>query len=70
MPCVRFEPTVKDFTNKKNLGFRTIQMEDMPEDIRPPYFPYFYLREGNKILDEWGGIDERKLESVVKRNLE
>ena len=41
----------------------------MPESIRPPFYPYFYLREGNDVIDEWGGTNERKMESVIKRNL-
>ena len=30
-PCKTFEPTVKDEAEKRNLGFRHIMQEDMPE---------------------------------------
>ena len=49
-PCKKFEPIVKKEAEKHSLGFRRIMQEDMPEEIRPSYFPYFYLyKEG-----EWG----------------
>ena len=41
----------------------------MPENIRPPFYPYFYLRSGNDVIEEWGGTNERKMESVIKRHL-
>jgi len=42
-PCKMYEPTIKKISNLNSLNFRTIQAEDMPEKIRPKYFPYFYL---------------------------
>ena len=42
-PCKTFEPVVKAEAEKRSLSFRHIMQEDMPEEIRPPYFPYFYL---------------------------
>ena len=41
----------------------------MPEPIRPSFYPYFYLRSGDKVLEEWGGTHERKMETVIQRNL-
>jgi len=41
----------------------------MPENIRPPFYPYFYLRSDDKVIDEWGGTNERKMETIIKRNL-
>jgi hypothetical protein len=70
MPCKMFEPTIKEYVGEKGIGFRTIQMEDMPKEIRPPYYPYFYLRQENDVIAEWGGTSERKMQSVIKRNLE
>ena len=43
--------------------------EDMPEEIRPPYFPYFYLYNDGEVIEHWGGTSDRKLEKVLDRNL-
>ena len=69
MPCTIFKPTREKYALENNIGFRTIQAEDMPEPIRPEFYPYFYLRSGGKVLEEWGGTNERKMETVIKRNL-
>tara|TARA_R110000822_G_scaffold297768_1_gene420439 strand:+ start:110 stop:355 length:246 start_codon:yes stop_codon:yes gene_type:complete len=70
MPCKIFEPTVKQYAEEKRIKFRTLQMEDMPKELHPPYYPYFYLRQENDIIAEWGGSNERKMQSIIKRNLE
>ena len=46
-----YEPTIKQVAKKNNLEFRTIQGEEMPEEIRPKYF-YFYLRKDNEVLED------------------
>ena len=69
MPCALFKPTIENYCTEKGINFRTIQAEDMPESIRPEFYPYFYLRSGNKVLEEWGGVNERKMETVLKRNI-
>ena len=51
------------------LSYKSIMGEDMPEKIQPPYFPFFYLYEDNKIIESWGGTSERKFDSVLKRIL-
>tara|TARA_B100002051_G_C16638723_1_gene587392 strand:- start:891 stop:1139 length:249 start_codon:yes stop_codon:yes gene_type:complete len=68
-PCKKFEPIVKKEAEKHSLGFRRIMQEDMPEEIRPSYFPYFYLYKEGEVIEHWGGTNERKLKSVLKRNL-
>ena len=68
-PCKMYEPYIKEIAQKNNLKFRTIQGEDMPEEVRPQYFPYFYLRKGNEVLEGWAGTNERKLSTVLKRHL-
>ena len=40
----------------------------MPKNIRPPYYPYFYLRKKDKVIEEWAGNSEKKMKSVIKRN--
>jgi thiol-disulfide isomerase/thioredoxin len=69
MPCEIFKPTIEKYALEKGIDFRTIQAEDMPESIRPEFYPYFYLRSGDEILEEWGGTHERKMETVIKRHL-
>ena len=69
-PCKLFQPIIKKLSEKNNLHFRTIQAEDMPLNIRPDIFPFFYLRDGDKLIESWGGTNERKMQSVLKRNLE
>ena len=54
---------------KRSLGFRHIMQEDMPEEIRPPYFPYFYLYNNGEVIEQWGGTSDRKLEKVLDRSL-
>ena len=68
-PCKMYEPTIKEIAKKNNLEFRTVQAEDMPEDVCPNYFPYFYLLQDNKVLEGWAGTNERKLNSVLKRHI-
>jgi len=69
MPCNTFRPTIQKYAESKKIKFRIVQMEDMPENIRPPFYPYFYLRKENAVIDEWGGTNERKMEAIIKRNL-
>ena len=69
MPCKMFSPTVQQYAEEKKIGFKVIKMEDMPEKIRPPFYPYFYLRKENNVIAEWGGTNERKMKAVIKRIL-
>tara|TARA_B110000444_G_scaffold212840_1_gene209395 strand:- start:26017 stop:26274 length:258 start_codon:yes stop_codon:yes gene_type:complete len=69
MPCTQFEPFAKEHALDESLDFRTVMREDMPEKIHPPYFPFFYLYQDNKIIESWGGTSEKKFLSVLKRTL-
>ena len=68
-PCKLFEPQVKSVAEDNQLKFKIIQAEEMPLNIRPEIFPYFYLRKGNTILEQWPGTNSRKLTSVLKRHI-
>tara|TARA_B100000965_G_scaffold51018_1_gene37895 strand:+ start:667 stop:951 length:285 start_codon:yes stop_codon:yes gene_type:complete len=68
-PCKTFEPIVKAEAKKRSLGFRHIMQEDMPEEIRPPYFPYFYLYNNGEVIEQWGGTSDRKMVKVLDRSL-
>ena len=42
-PCKIFEPTIKSMAKQNQLEYKSVQAEDMPENMRPDVFPYFYL---------------------------
>ena len=69
MPCKQFEPFAKQEAEKNSISFKTIMKEDMPEETHPPFFPYFYLYHDKEFMESWGGVNERKLLSALKRNL-
>ena len=69
MPCKEFEPIVKTATENYKIGFRTLMGETMPKKFQPPYYPYFYLYDNKTVLESWGGTNEKKLNSVLKRKL-
>ena len=68
-PCEKMKLIAPKILLKYNIPIKFVDLEPMPENIRPPYTPYFYLLDGKKIIEEWGG-DEKKLIKVLKRNLE
>ena len=49
-PCKMFEPTIKSVASQNQLDYKSVQAEDMPENMRPDVFPYFYLIEKEKML--------------------
>ena len=40
-PCKMFEPTIKDVAIENSLDFKAIKAEEMPEKMRPKYYPFF-----------------------------
>ena len=46
-----FEPTIKSMAKQNKLEYKSVQAEDMPENMRPDVFPYFYLIEDEKMLE-------------------
>ena len=68
-PCKFYEPTVNNIAKINNIEMVTIQAEDMPKNIRPEIFPFFYLKEKETILESWAGTNERKMENVLKRHI-
>ena len=36
-----FEPTIKDVAIENSLDFKAIKAEEMPEKMRPKYYPFF-----------------------------
>ena len=67
-PCNIMKSMAPKEVARYNIPIRFVELEPMPENIRPPYTPYFYLMEGDKIIEQWGG-DIRKLIKVIERNI-
>ncbi|MEJ6795063.1 MAG: thioredoxin domain-containing protein [Flavobacteriales bacterium] len=67
-PCTMFEPTAKKIAEEHSLGFRTVMDTELPENVKLPYFPFFFLYDNGEIKDQWGGTSDRKMVSVIKRN--
>ena len=48
-PCKMFEPTAKKIAQDNSLGFRTVMDTDLPENVKLPYFPFFFLYDNGEI---------------------
>jgi len=71
--CHTMEPKVKKIAEQNNIEFKTLlvgkDILDTPENRKAiPYFPWFYLHTDDGKKEAWGGTDERKLLSVIKRH--
>lgn len=67
--CELFEPVAKKISEDRNIGFKTIKREEMPEGINPVTYPHFLLYNEGNIIEEWGGIIEGRLESTIDKYL-
>jgi len=67
-PCDAMKVMAPSKAELKGYSFRIVQLEPMPKDIRPPNTPYFYIMDGDKIVEEWGGPNMQKLSAVLERN--
>ena len=61
--CKTFLPTAKEIADELGYTFKTLANPEM----EVPFFPYFYIMEDGKVLQQWGGVQERKYRSVLKR---
>ena len=68
-PCKMFEPTIKNVAKQNSLDYKAVQVEDMPENMRPDVFPYFYLLKGEDLLESWAGTNLRKMSKVLSRHV-
>ena len=68
-PCKIFEPTIKSMAKQNQLEYKSVQAEDMPENMRPDVFPYFYLLKKDKMLESWAGTNIRKMSKVLSRHI-
>ena len=69
-PCKMFEPTIQSMANQNKLEYKSVQAEEMPENMRPDVFPYFYLIEDEKMLESWAGTNIRKMSKVLSRHIQ
>lgn len=68
-PCNHFEPIVKNVSIQNKLNFKIVQAEDMPENMRPDVFPFFYLLRNKELVESWAGTNERKMHKVLNRHI-
>jgi thiol-disulfide isomerase/thioredoxin len=61
--CTTFKPVAKQLAEEYGFEFKIIPNPT----IELPFFPYFYIMEDGKVLQQWGGVQERKYKSVLKR---
>ena len=40
-PCKMFEPKIKNVAKQNSLDYKAVQVEDMPENMRPEVFLIF-----------------------------
>ena len=66
-PCEAMKSMAPTKAKMKGFDFRIVKLESMPENIRPPYTPYFYVMDGDKLIEEWGGPNMQKMSSVLTR---
>ena len=61
--CKTFKPTAKEIAEEYGYEFKIIPNPK----VEVPFFPYFYIMEEGKIVQQWGGVQERKYRNVLKR---
>ena len=66
-PCRHIEPIAKKIAEENNFKFKVIIGQDMPQQLRPYMYPYFYIYKDKKILDHWAGANENKLKYSIKK---
>ena len=65
-PCRHIEPIAKKLAEERNFKFRTIVGQDMPKELRPYMYPYFYIYKEGNIMQHWAGASEKNLEYKIK----
>ncbi len=63
--CKEFLPQAKEIAEELGYTFKTLANPEM----EVPFFPYFYLMKDGAVLQQWGGVQERKYRNVLKRSL-
>ena len=61
--CATFKPVAKEVAEEYGFEFKILANPKM--DV--PFFPYYYIMKDGNIIEHWGGVQERKYRSVLKR---
>ena len=61
--CATFKPVAKEIAEELGYEFKIIPNPEL--DI--PFFPYFYIVNNGEVVQQWGGVQERKYRNVLKR---
>lgn len=61
--CATFKPIAKEIADEYGYSFKILPNPK----IDVPFFPYYYILKDGKIIEQWGGVQERKYRSVLKR---
>ena len=61
--CVTFKPIAKQIADEYGYEFKII----LNPKVDVPFFPFFFIMDEGKIIQKWGGTQERKYRSVLKR---
>mgnify|MGYP002008410004 FL=1 len=61
--CKTFKPLAKEIAEEMGFTFKVL---NNPE-INVPFFPYFYMMNDGEVVEQWGGVQERKYRKVLLR---
>ena len=61
--CTIFKPIAQKIAEEYGYAFKIIPNPT----IEVEFFPYFYIMKEGQILQQWGGVQERKYRNVLKR---
>ena len=63
--CKTFKPLAKEIADELGFTFKVINNPD----IEVPFFPYYYIMDEGKVVEQWGGVQERKYRKVLERSI-
>ena len=61
--CTTFKPIAKQIADEFGYEFKIVPNPK----VNVPFFPFFFIMDEGKIIQQWGGTQERKYRSVLKR---
>ena len=61
--CKTFLPVAQEIAEELGYTFKTLANPEM----EVPFFPYFYIMNEGAVLQQWGGVQERKYRNVLTR---
>ena len=61
--CKTFKPIAKQIAEEYGYTFKIVPNPNI--DVE--FFPYFFIMKEGEIIQQWGGVQERKYRNVLKR---